>query len=292
MTDIELPSRLSYSSRSAYAECGERWRLERLHKVPSESWYATVAGTAVHEITELIDRQEIGAYKGAIPEFKEIFDREIQKAEDEGILLRVSGSKRVKLCIDGGPNKRDYDWWLKYGPEMIENWSTWKAEAGWTLATLPDGTPGIEVPLYSQMAGKDFLGYIDRLYVYPNGDLVIIDLKSGNVPASTSQLGDYKVALQRTYGLTAEWGAYWMGTTGTLHSLTYLGEYTEELVEHQYAMTWAGIEAGVFLPNITSMCRSCGVRAYCRAKGGELSKQIPLVSLDTRSGTVLSGQGG
>jgi len=292
MTDVQLPSRLSYSSLSAYSECGERWRLERLHKVPAESWFATVAGTAIHEITEMIDRQEIGAYSGPIPEFKGIFDREIRQAEDEGTILRISGSKRTKLCIDGGPNKRDYDWWLIYGPQMIESWQDWKTDNGWQLATLPDGTPGIEVPLYSPLAGRNFLGYIDRLYVYPNGDLVIVDLKSGNVPASTTQLGHYRVALKRTYGLVADWGAYWMGTSGELHTLTYLGEYTDELVEHQYAMAWAGIEAGVFLPNITSNCRTCGVRAYCRAKGGELSKQIPVVSFDTTLGVAFAGQGG
>lgn len=276
MTALTLttPDRLSHSSLSTYTECGERWRLERLYKVPSESWYATVAGTAVHEITELIDLQEIGLHDGPIPEFKEVLDREIAAAEEEGTLLRVSGKKLLKPSLAGGPNKKDYNWWLEFGPQMIEGWINWKAEMDWTLATMPDGTPGIEIDLEQEMAGRPFKGFIDRLYITGMGDLVIVDLKSGNLPSNNLQLGTYRVGLMRQHGLVADWGAYWMGTTGQLTQLKDLTRYSEGYIDHLYEMAWRGIGTGVFLPSLSSGCVTCGVRKFCRPFGGEESHRV------------------
>lgn len=274
MSPLTTPPRLSHSSLSTYTECGERWRLERLYNVPSESWLATVAGTAVHEVTELMDLVEIGASDDAIPTFKEVFDREIAYAEAKGTKLRVSGKKLTKASMAGGPAKKDYAWWLEFGPQMVEGWADWKAEMDWTLATMPDGSPGIEIDLAQPMAGRPFKGFIDRLYITGMGELVIIDLKSGNLPSNDLQLGEYRVGLYRQHGLLADWGAYWMGTTGRLTSLKDLTRYTEGYVDHLYEMAWRGIEAGVFLPNLSSSCVTCGVRDFCRPFGGVQSYRI------------------
>lgn len=278
MPDLTLtkPPRLSHSSLSTYTDCGERWRLERLYNVPSNSWLATVAGSAIHEITELMDLHEIGASDDSIPTFKEAFDREIALAEAKGQTLRVSGKKLLKAGMGGGPNKKDYAWWLEFGPQMIEGWADWKVEMGWTLATMPDGSPGIEVDLNQPMAGRPFKGFIDRLYFTGTGELVIVDLKSGNVPANDLQLGEYRVGLMRQHGLVADWGAYWMASTGQLTSMKHLTKYTEGFIDHLYEMAWRGIEAGVYMPALGSQCVSlCGVKDYCRPFGGVQSHRVP-----------------
>jgi len=271
---LSTPPRLSHSSLSTYTECGEKWRLTKLYKVPEESWLATVAGSAVHEVTEILDLKEIGLHDGPVPTFKEVFDREIADADAKGTKLRVSGKKLLKPGMGGGPNKKDYAWWLEFGPQMIEDWTTWKAEMDWTLATMPDGTPGIEIDLSQPMAGRPFKGFIDRLYITGMGELVIIDLKSGNLPRNDLQLGEYRVGLLRQHGLLADWGAYWMGTTGQLTSLKDLSRYSEGYIDHLYEMGWRGIEAGVFLPNLSSSCVTCGVRDFCAPFGGVESHRV------------------
>jgi hypothetical protein len=268
--------RLSHSSLTTYAECGERWRLERLHGVPSESWYATVAGTAVHTITEYVDRADLGLFSGEIPTFQEVFDREIELAERKGVLLRVSGAKRVKASIDGGPNKKDYDWWLQFGPVMVQNWIDFRAESNWVIAMMPDGSPGIEVDLDCPVAERPFKGFIDRVFLTPDGSVVLVDLKTGGLPTGSLQLSTYAVALERKWGLRAEWGSYWSASTGNLSYMKDLTRMDESMVDHLYEMAWRGIESGVFLPQLSNNCMSCGVRSHCRYWGGPESESLPL----------------
>lgn len=265
---------MSHSSLNTYAECGEKWRLERIYGVPSESWYATVAGTAVHEITEHYDRLKLGLVTEDAPSFQQVFDREIAESEEKGVGLRVSGKKRVKASLDGGPNKKDYDWWLEFGPVMIDMWAEWRDESDWEIATMPDGSPGIEVDLSVDVAGRPFKGFIDRVFLTPNGQVVIVDLKTGALPPGQSQLTTYGVGLWRQHGLRAEWGAYWSGTSGQLSRMKDLTVLPDGFIDHQYEMAWRGIEAGVYLPNVTSMCVTCGVRRACRAFSGAMADRV------------------
>ncbi|WNV90327.1 PD-(D/E)XK nuclease family protein [Umezawaea sp. Da 62-37] len=273
---IQVPGRLSYSSLSSYAECGERWRLERGHKLNASTWFATVAGSAVHEITEAHDLVEIGRRSDAVPEFKPVFDGLLAKERELGREVKPSGKKLKKIGPGGGPNKRDYDWWLIYGPLYVEKWLAWKAASDWKIAILPDGEVGVEVVINEDMADESFLGFIDRVYITPDGQVVIVDLKTGSVPMSTLQLGSYAVGLSRKYGISAEWGAYWMAGDGELTGLKDLTIYSDEYIDEQYAMAWRGIRNGVFLPNITALCRGCGVRDFCRAVGGMRSNELPI----------------
>jgi hypothetical protein len=292
---MKEPSRLSYSSLNSYAECGERWRLERGHKLNKSTWFATIAGSAVHAITEAIDLDELGLYQegysarededlykiynGEIPTFKQEFDRLLDIEEENGVKVKPSGKVAKSITLNGGPNKKDYDWWLTRGPEMIEAWMEWKVESGYTIATMPDGTPGVEVVLDVPFADEKQLGFIDRVMFDSDGELVIIDLKMGDLPKSKLQLGNYKVALERKYGIRAKFGAYWMGKDGQLTPLTDLSVYTAPYLDSLYGQVWKGIRAGVFLPNVTSMCNGCGVKDYCRAVGGNKAITIPLVEV-------------
>lgn len=272
---LELPGRLSYSSLSSYAECGMRWKLERGYGLNRSTWFATVAGNTIHEITEYIDLKDLGLFDGEIPSFKEVFDRRLEREREKGIEVKPSGRVLKEIGKAGGPNKKDYAWWLLYGPGMVKAWVDWKAKRGWTLAMLPEG-PGVEVRIEQDMGGKPFLGFIDRVFVTEDGEIVLVDLKSGNQPAGTLQLGNYRVGFYRQTGLMADWGAYWMAASGDLPFVADLSRYTEDYLDAQYEMAWRGIEAGVFLPNVTSMCKGCGVAEYCPAVGGEKSDVIPV----------------
>ena len=261
------PPRLSYSSLSTYSECGEKWRLERGFGLKTATWYATVAGSAIHNITEKMDLAEIGKYDGPIPLFEDEFCRLLDIEKQNGVEVKPSGRKLKAIGKAGGPNKKDDEWWLIYGPEYVHNWTAWKDSMGWQLAILPDGTPGVEVAISVPVADRDFKGYIDRVYI-SQGELIVVDLKTGAIPTSELQLGTYRVGLYREHGLWADYGTYWMASDGDVAGMRDLTRFTEEWIDQQYAMAWRGIEAGVFLPNVTSMCVGCGVRDYCTAVGG------------------------
>lgn len=281
MTDtMQAPSRLSYSSLNSYAECGERWRLERGHKIASGTWWATLAGSVIHELTEVWDRGHISEGTVTNPITFEIhLDAEVAKAKERGNEIKASGTLLKKHGKTGGPGKKDRDWWLIEGPLMIASYITWRKLTKWKIPTMWDGQLGIEIRLESPFADRAHLGFIDRVFERPDGELVIVDIKSGKEPASKLQLGVYRAAIAKQYGLDVQYGAYWMAGTGDIVGLWDLTDYSVDYIEAQYEMAWRGIEAGVFLPSVTNMCKGCGVRDYCRAVGGKKAdeKGLPLI---------------
>jgi RecB family exonuclease len=105
--------------------------------------------------------------------------------------------------------------------------------------------------------------FIDRVMVTPDGELVVLDLKTGaRTPSSDLQLAVYAAGIERKYGVRPTYGAYWMareGITSQLSPLAYLpADRIEALVENFDKAR----KAGIFLPNTTN-CFYCGVAQYC-----------------------------
>ena len=274
---ITPPDHMSYSSLSSYAECGERWRLERGHHYSSGTWWATLAGSAIHKATELIDRKvwdgaELVEAELDIPPFAEMFGEEIRKAQDKGEEIKASGRKLKVESENGGPNKKDRDWWYRWGPEFISRWVTFRAcHPTWNVATIPDkngvASPGIELRLDIDMEGQKVLGFIDRVFEC-DGEYMVFDLKTGAVPPGALQLVTYGWGLEQVFGLRAQWGYFWTPTKdkeGTLSDPIDIRGFSYDRIATMYQMARQGIEAGIFLPHITNMCAGCGVKDVCWA---------------------------
>jgi len=285
---IKAPSRLSYSSVSTYAECSMRWLLERGHKLSSSTWWATLAGSAIHELTERYDRALIGVDEvDDIKAFEKIltsaetFELTLAKYEaqtaERGEEVKASGRVLKEHGKTGGPNKKDRDWWLVEGPAMVESYITWRKLTRWEILTLWDGSPAIELQIDEPVAGRKFLGFIDRIFVRPSGEVVIVDIKSGKEPSSRLQLATYRLGVLRKYGLDITTGAYWMAGKGDIAGLVDLEQFDLDRVEHMVEMSWRGIEAGVFLPHVSNMCSGCGVRDFCPGVGGRKAGELPVI---------------
>lgn len=54
-----VPKHLSYSQATTLADCGERYRLERIFRVPTPPSWAAVGGKAMHLASEWIDRLDV-----------------------------------------------------------------------------------------------------------------------------------------------------------------------------------------------------------------------------------------
>ena len=310
---IKSPSRLSFSSVSTYGECGELWRLTRGFKKASNSWWANVGGSTVHELTELHDKGELPEW-GESPEgvWSTTFSK--HEAEYEGVELLPSGDKRLnELTFRGGPNGKDREWWMHYGPQFVEAYIEWREEQSESFQII-----AIEHPFEQVVGGELMIGHIDRVEIHrPTGALFIRDIKTG-ASGGYLQLAGYREGFYRETGMLADWGdmikfrwetekvevplldddgnpvLYVRGAKKGQPKMTtedrgrvvcvtsrptdFTG-YTTEYVENVYQMARRGIEAGVFMPNARNNCTSCGVRNYCRAYGGDEGLTFPAKSV-------------
>lgn len=252
---------LSYSSMNTYLECGERFRLERVLGAPQQKAWYFIGGDAVHTATERLDKGQIDNPATA---WAEAWAQSLDTV-NPGEVIRSSGRKTKDW-----PDKENRDWWEHHGPQFVASWVTWRdarLAEGWHILD-----PGIEVPVEFQAHDVLVKGYIDRVMVDPNGQVTVIDLKTGSrEPSSSLQLAVYALGLERSHGYGAGLGGYWMARQGdvpTFHSLLHL---TDGLVARWFADTKKAIEEEIFIPKVGPLCTACSVAPFCSAVGGDPS---------------------
>jgi CRISPR/Cas system-associated exonuclease Cas4 (RecB family) len=168
------------------------------------------------------------------------------------------------------PNKEDESWWMSEGPTMVHNYYNWRlGNPNLDIWRTPQGTPAIELGVMIHLPGDLTLrSYIDRVFVdKATGQTMIVDLKTGQPPKSALQLAVYRLALQAQYGEAPDYGSYWMARSGTLDAVHDLRQYPLDMVQRWLRDVKRGIDAGIFVPNVTNLCASCGVQKFCYAFG-------------------------
>lgn len=252
LLDLTGSGSLSYSSMSSYLDCGERYRLEKVAKVPQSGAWWFIGGSAVHTATELLDKGEVTDPQEA---WDQAFTGELARAEDVGSLR--AGGRATKEW----PNKEDGAWWSHHGPLFVQRWCDWRAKNGWTLLF-------VEQPFEVEVGGVLVRGYVDRGFADRNGQAVVIDLKTGNHMPPPLQLAIYRLGLLKTLGQDFTMGGYWSARKGDTGELHLLPRFTEDLVGQWLSNVKTGIEAGLFTPRLSALCNSCSVNTYCAAYGG------------------------
>lgn len=180
------------------------------------------------------------------------------------------------------PQGEDLGWWRANGPDMVTSWMEWRKKSGWQVWTSPDGEPGIELDIVTDIPGTlvpdpfPLKMFIDRVFRVPEtGQLCIVDLKTGaRTPESDLQLGVYKYGLFRKFGIDIPFGGYWMARKGDME-IVDISRYTPALIETWFNRFRSATNNGTFLPHPTFMCRACPVRDYCVAFGGSRSELDP-----------------
>lgn len=259
---------LSYSAIDSLATCGERFRLERVARVPQEPAWWFIGGTAFHAASEWIDRKEwtdpdaawAAAFGKLVEDVKITVDGDLSK-------VRAGGRASKEW-----PNRENEDWWNAKGPEMLRAYKAHTerlAEEGWRLYEYAGGNEAVELQFMMEIGDVLVKGAIDRVYVNPDGELVITDLKAGSrQPESGMQLGVYAVALERLTGLRPIIGNYYMARKGEATEPVSLLHYTYDTVAGVFKTAKRMIEAEIFLPHVSNLCASCGVRKYCTVMPG------------------------
>lgn len=276
LRDVSTPRTRSYSQFSSFAECGEKYRLERVARVPRRQAVWFPAGTAYHSTTEWFDRElfwgepvlsETGRQTlGQV--WAENFGREVDTVrEDEPDESKWKTAGRPSA---DKPQGETLDWWRVEGERMVQAYADWwEADPPWRVWTLPDGEPALEVPVERTIGRTPVKGFVDQVLEHDDGTLLVVDKKTGSrEPQFPLQLATYAVELRETFGLAYWWGSYFMARSASLTKPKPLSPYTPELLATMYDRMDQAERLGLYLPNLGSHCNNCLVRDYCVPAGG------------------------
>lgn len=268
------PRLMSHSRWSGYLRCPNQLRLRKGGYPVVPAW-ALIAGSAFHAACDVVDYMFVAGDSPADDDCDSAwlteFSRQIvraEKAEPDAALWRASG-RRTK----DKPNKEDGVWWETAGAGFVRAYRDYRIgerEIGFDIWTLPDGSPAIELPVeFEILPGVLVRGSIDRVMIH-NGVTLIRDLKtSQREPSDSAQLGIYKVALEKLFGVTAWWGDYFLARTGAPSpNPVDLTHYTAELFADEYGAVAKMMALGLYPANPGDACGYCDVKAACAVKGG------------------------
>lgn len=202
--------------------------------------------------------------------FKQAWDAEIKDRMERSPSFKPEDFTATGRASAKYGGKRNAEWWLDNGPQMVQDWIDWRQQTGWIIPEI-GGQLAVEIELNFTLPNMDMMvkAFIDRVFVLPTGELAIVDLKTGRTPETPEQLGLYRVGLGMVHNLWPTWGYFWSpGGKGHGQPLD-LTRYTPDYFSALFEQAVNGINAGAFLPQPANNCKSwCGVARFCAAVNG------------------------
>jgi hypothetical protein len=272
------PAYLSPSQISSLTTCGEQYRLTRVEGAPERPMWAGIGGSTVHKVTELLDEKPIDN-----PDietlFAEIFQQCLDEAKERHPEFDPSEYYRSGRASKEWPEKEGPEWWAKKGPGFVRAWLAWRQGIDLELWEVPDDDgelhPAVEVEVNAsiqQPPGDDLRvrSIIDRIFIDPNGDLRIVDIKTGShTDAWPRQMAYNALGVWHTFGERVRWAGFWSARKGGVQEWTDLTRYSDDWLWSQAQKAKAIRDNQLFLAAPTNLCTSaCGVRQFCVAMGG------------------------
>lgn len=196
---------------------------------------------------------------------------EANKARQRAVQGQDEASWRAGgRATKANPDKENGTWWNSKGSEFVQNWINFRNGGnGWQLWVTPDGTPAVELALDIVLNGVKIRMALDRLMVTPDGELVVVDIKTGaRMPTADFQLGIYACGIESVFGVRPKYGAYWDARSGATTTLVDLDKWTLERVGGIVEMFDKARNDGVFIPNFDH-CKMCNFTDKCKYMNGE-----------------------
>jgi len=264
---------LSNSQLNSFSDCGEKYRLAYLEKIPKEPQGALIGGIAVHDAIDHAYREGWMADPDAnrdriIGYYLEILDAAIAKAGGPST-IRWAGRKTKAM-----PEGENADFWR--GPDAIRmlqragEVATADAEAGtvwWSTETDPYAglELAITVPFSEAYA---ITGRIDQLMVDANGEMFVRDWATGKPGGKTPVQGAlYAEVLARADGFGFEVArveyAYLRGATLEIILQSFDPTPLRAAVLRNFEALERGIQAEAFIMKPGPFCKGCEVRSAC-----------------------------
>ena len=175
--------------------------------------------------------------------------------------------KAAGRATKANPNKEDGNWWTQAGSDMVDSWIAWRnGSHPWVLWEPTPGQPAIELGLTPIWNDVPVQMHIDRVMVNPDGELVVLDIKTGaRTPSSDMQLAFYAAGIEEIFGIRPRYGAYWMGRSGAVNELIDLDHLPKEAIIDIVTKFDSARKQELFLPNF-SHCVMCSVVDKCKWK--------------------------
>jgi DNA (cytosine-5)-methyltransferase 1 len=257
------PAHRSVSQLETYSGCGLKYRLQRYRETTDVPSWSLVGGLVVHEV---IERMEASGWDKTNAEiWPAVFEDVVRSHE-----LSSGIARDLWIAADSG--KENGEWWLVEGERFSQNFRLWRKKMisdGWKILFVEH-----EINVPGDGTRPPLKGYLDLVMWHEaTGVILLPDAKSGrNRPQSRSQLDIYGRALRElgVPGLdmskvTKIEAAYLMLRKGELvdrHDVEAEGMAQAE-IDYRLTVMDKSERAGVYLPNPSALCGSCGVRQGC-----------------------------
>lgn len=248
----------SVSNLKLYRQCGLSWKKQKFDKVPYQPAAWLPQGTGVHKAYEA---WELAGRDMTVEEVTDVYyrtyDEEIEKYKEQ---------------------QPDLSKWLSVGRTSVQNDIVNRRERGavqtatfiircvsepWKPWELPDGSPAVEVSFNLDLGFGPVRGYIDLIKQWDNGDLTILDVKSGNREETALQLAVYAHAANETFGLDIYEGSWYYAKDDTYSDRIDLSKLTIEYLAGEFEAQERGIQNRVFNANPGKHCALCPARDEC-----------------------------
>ncbi len=254
---LPLPDTLTPSKLASFVSCPLSFRFAYLDRLPELPSPQLVRGTLVHRVLQLLFSS--GPPDGRTPERVKVAFAVTWEA--------LLPSEIAALGL--GP--RELGRFEQQARDLLDRYLSMEDPA--SVHAI-----GIELDLRAEIEGIELRGIIDRLDLLPNGDLAVVDYKTGRAPRPEQTRARMTALL--FYALLCELA---LGKAPSELRLMYLGDgvvVTESPTEQslrgvrQRALAvWRALEracgTGDFRAHPSPLCRSCTYRHLCPATGGE-----------------------
>ncbi len=255
---LTLPRSLSPSKLSAFKDCPLAFRFAAIDRLPEAAAPHLVKGTLVHSALERLfwdhprgERTADSARHGldlawlALQDDPDLLGLELTASEAEAFVADAA------TLVDGYLRLED--------PDTVD-------------------AVGVELTLEADVAGLRLRGIIDRLDVTPDGELEVVDYKTGRVPSVNQE--QQRLGGVQFYALLCE---QVLGRRPSRIRLMYLREpLVIEAVPSEQAVrgtrqrtsaVWSAIERACenedFRPRPSALCKWCSFQSLCPAFGGD-----------------------
>ena len=251
---LDVPRTLSPSKASAFTDCPLAFRLSIIDRIPEPPSPQAVKGTLVHAALERLFCDHLPGHR-TIEAGLEALGLAWEKIQDD--------PEFVELALGA----QEADAFRADAEVLVQNY--FRIEDPNSVRTV-----GVELGLETRIGDMVLRGIIDRLDVTEDGDLVVIDYKTGRAPSI--QFEKSRMNGVHTYALLCE---RVLGRSPSQVKLLYLRDPievvatpTEQSVRGHRQRTvavWSAIERACeredFRPRPSGLCRFCNFQHLCPA---------------------------
>ena len=252
---LPLPSALSPSKVSSFKECALRFKFSAIDHVPEPPQPHLARGTLVHRALELLFCEVPAArtLDAALGHLATAHQEVLADPENEGLEL----DDEAAFVADAEALLRNY----------------FELEDPTAVNAI-----GLELRLEADLGSLRLRGVIDRLDLDPNGDLVVVDYKTGS--AGAERYDKSRLSGVQFYAFLCEQA---LGCRPARIQLLHRKEPlsitavpTDQSIRgltHRTAAIWTAVERACqlddFRPRPSRLCDFCAYRAWCPAWGGD-----------------------